>query len=314
MDTTTQCLWLLWCEPFRKSCWYCFQETKRYIYRCCCKPKPQNNLSQRNRRNRNKNQNISPISPSPSSTSNSSWFFKLFGYNDKDSSNNNNTDLIYDQVGTELSSMESSEIHDAPDLKKKVSLGDLYGSRSSRFYGSDISDIDKSLSNHFTSINSHHGLNNSSQKVNDDEEKAHTQTKKVFLGELYGSQSSRLYGDKNSQPEKINSSLNENNSLNSHQQSFPLHQMSSTSSSYILSLNNNNNTHNPILDTNTNTNINTNLNIATSSFSKVGNDLVEIESEVGLGIGKPKKQSLGELYSSQSSKYYGKQPYSSNSP
>lgn len=33
----TQALWFLWCDPLKRSCWYCFQELKRIIYRRCCK-------------------------------------------------------------------------------------------------------------------------------------------------------------------------------------------------------------------------------------------------------------------------------------
>lgn len=38
----TQALWFLWCDPLKRSCWSCFQEVKRYIYRCCCKSRKLN--------------------------------------------------------------------------------------------------------------------------------------------------------------------------------------------------------------------------------------------------------------------------------
>lgn len=368
IDPTTQCLWMLWCEPCKKGCWYGFQETKRYIYRCCCKPKPKPHLLsdssiRRNRRNKNlntNNQNIVSQSTSQSlqsSQSYFSWFYSLIGI----SSNSNNSN--YDAVESELSNMENSELHDAPDQKKRISLGQLYGSHSSRLYSGDISEIDKSLSNNFT-INTQ-SYDTLPKAENEEDISQHQKTKKVFLGELYGSQSSKLYGEKSSQSEKnpssenysTNSSRLSNHTANpiysSHlSQNSPLQNtlnQPQLSSSSLLYLNKNNlqgSTKDSLLGTNriinSTFNSNTTMGASTSSLpssspsstttttisplpllssistSRVGNNLEgrEIERNTGIEsieIVKPKKISLGEMYSSQSSKYYGNQSYSSKS-
>lgn len=358
MDTKTQILWLLWCEPCKKTCWYYFQETKRYIYRCCCKPLPKNSTRKRrhhprqnNNMNLDGNNNSNPsfdkiedrdgnssntiernqnTTSSSSSSSFFSWFFR---------SNTPSND--YKVLDTELSNLENSESHHSLDQKKRVALGDVYGSQSSRLYSGDMNDGGKLHSHKFiTSPNS----NNISQE--NEQIPQPQKTKRIFLGELYGSQSSKLYGEKPSSHSENNNNMNNNtssltennqsnidsklpshqtNPIQSHQSSipYPNHNQyqnksySSLSASSPASLLNSNQPQNVLQQNHQiHENIGGTRTIGQSPSSlsppitRIGNE----GGSVGTGIAvKPKKQSLGELYSSQSSKYYGNQTYTSTS-